>query len=81
MVLFNNSNLIDMKRYFVIMDEETTGIGLSIVHFPKSYVMWDFSLSENQSKGISFACKEGAQGFANMMPDDDVKVVCEECIY
>ena len=48
MVLFNNSNLIDMKRYFVIMDEETTGIGLSIVHFPKSYVMWDFSLSESQ---------------------------------
>ena len=69
-----------MKRYFVIMDEETTGIGLSIVHFPKSYVMWDFSLSESQSKGISFACKESAQGFANMMPDDDVKVVCEECI-
>ena len=51
------------------------------MHFPKSYVMWDFSLSESQSKGISFACKESAQGFANMMPDDDVKVVCEECIY
>ena len=41
-----------MKRYFVIMDKKTTGMGLSIVHFPKSYVMWDFSLSESQSKGL-----------------------------
>ena len=70
-----------MKRYFVIVDEKTTGMGLSIVHFPKSYVMWDFSLSESQYKGISFACKEDAQSFASLMPDDDVKVVCEKVCY
>lgn len=70
-----------MKRYFVIMDEKITGMGLCIEHFPKSYVMWDFSLSESQNKGISFACKDDAQGFASLMPDDDVKVVCENVCY
>ena len=69
------------KRYFVIQEEETKVVCGRFEHFPKLYIMWNFRPSECQNDGISFASEAAAQGFANLMPDDDVKVVCEERVY
>ena len=43
--------------------------------------MWNFKPSECQNDGISFASEAAAQGFASLMEDDEVKVVCEDRIY